>query len=92
MAYLGTEFRWNFATDVIPFDFWIWKDIATGFQLALFHEIATVAEQKSQLWEDSRSSTGAGLRMVSGSGIVYRFDMAYGDEGRQTSIIFNYPW
>ncbi len=92
MAYLATEFRWNFATSVVPFDFWIWKDIATGFQLAVFYEVGSVAEMKGDLWEESRSSTGAGLRMVSASGFVYRADIAFGDEAHQTTIMFNYPW
>ncbi len=92
MAYIGTEFRWNFATNVVPFDFWIWKDIATGFQLAMFHEIGSVAEVKADLWKESRSSTGAGFRMVSASGFVYRADIAFGDEGHQSTIMFNYPW
>lgn len=91
-AYLATEFRWNFATDVVPFDFWIWKDIATGFQLAAFHEVGTVAESKADLWKESRPSTGLGFRMVSASGFVYRADFAVGDEGMQNTIMFNYPW
>lgn len=91
-AYLATEFRWNFATSVVPFDFWIWKDIATGFQAAVFHEVGSVAETKGELWNESRSSTGLGLRMVSASGFVYRADIAFGDEAHQTTIMFNYPW
>ncbi|MFH2131601.1 MAG: hypothetical protein ABIK68_14585 [bacterium] len=92
MAYAATEFRWNFATNVVPFDFWIWKDIATGFQLAVFHEIGSVAETRGDLWQESRASTGIGLRMVSASGFVYRADIAVGDEAHQTTIMFNYPW
>lgn len=91
MAFFSTKLRWNFATDVVPFDFRIWKDMATGFQLALFHEIGSVAEEKEELGDETRSSTGAGPRMVSASGFVCRVDLATGEEGQQTSITFMYP-
>ncbi len=92
MTYMSTEFRWNFATDVVPFDFWIWKDVATGFQLALFYEVGSVAEEKEDLGEETKSSYGTGLRMVSASGFVYRADLGFGDEGQETTIMFQYPW
>jgi hypothetical protein len=30
--------------------------------------------------------------MVTASGLVYRIDLATGNEGFQTSIFFQYPW
>ncbi|MDT8445741.1 MAG: hypothetical protein RRB13_02440 [bacterium] len=92
MLYYGTEFRWNFNEEVTPFDWWIWKDVSTGLQLAFFYEAGTVAELKSDLGTAMRSSSGVGLRMVSGSGYVYRFDVASGQEGSNTTMIFAYPW
>ncbi len=90
--YYATEFRWNFVTDVTPFDFWIWKDVSTGIQLAAFHEVGAVEDDISDLNNSLRSSSGIGIRMVSGSGYVYRFDVATGDEGAATTLFFNYPW
>jgi len=90
--YYGTEFRWNFDEEVTPFDFWIWQDVSTGFQLAFFHESGTVADLKSDLGVITRTSSGVGLRMVSASGFVYRADVASGNEGSATTMIFSYPW
>jgi hypothetical protein len=30
--------------------------------------------------------------VVTASGLVYRMDMAFGQEGAQPSIFFQYPW
>jgi len=68
------------------------KDIRTAFQIALFYELGTVTDRRSELWDITRSSYGAGLRMVTASGMVYRVDFASGNEGVQTSIFFQYPW
>jgi len=91
-VYFAMEFRWNFITEVTPFDFWIWKDVSTGIQLALFHEMGAVEDIKDDLNSSMRTSSGLGIRMVSGSGYVYRFDVATGDEGAATTVFFNYPW
>jgi hypothetical protein len=90
--FLGTEFRWNLTDEYRPFNIGIMKDIRTAFQIALFYEIGTVADQRSELWNITRSSYGAGFRMVTASGLVYRIDLATGNEGSQTSIFFQYPW
>jgi len=90
--YYGTEFRWNFITSVTPFNFWIWKDVSTGLQLAIFHEEGAVEDVQEDLTSSLRKSSGIGVRMVSASGYVYRFDVATGDEGMATTIFFNYPW
>lgn len=92
MNYYSAELRWNFSTGFKPFNFWIWKDIATSLQLAAFHETGSIAEVKEDLWEERRSSNGIGFRMVSASGIVYRADVAIGSEGSETTIMFQYPW
>ena len=75
-----------------PFDYFIWKDTRTGVQFAFFYETGTVAEKRSDLWERSRESYGVGVRMVTGSGSVYRLDVATGDEGTETTVFFFYPW
>ena len=92
MVCYGTEFRWNFVTSVTPFDFWIWKDVSTGMQLTLFHEEGAAEDVQESLTDSLRKSSGIGIRMVSASGYVYRFDVATRDEGMATTIFFNYPW
>ncbi|MGB0708817.1 MAG: hypothetical protein ACPGTI_16615, partial [bacterium] len=64
----------------------------TGFQLAFFYETGTVAEQREDLWTKSRNSTGLGARLVTGSGFIYRFDVATGSEGAETTLFVDYPW
>ena len=90
--YRSTELRLFLSHEVTPFDFWIWKDVSTGIQLALFWEQGATADLKSDVTKGMRTSKGAGLRMVSASGFVYRFDVASGDEGTASTVIFNYPW
>ena len=91
-AFLGTEYRWNITEESTPFDYLIWKDVRTGIQAAFFAEAGSVAEVSSELWKKVRYSFGAGLRLITGSGGVYRADIAGGDEGAEVTIIFDYPW
>jgi len=90
--HFATELRWNLSEEVHPFNFGIWKDIATGLQVAFFYESGSVAETVSELGEITRDSYGAGFRLVSASGYVYRADYAAGDEGEEMTVIFSYPW
>lgn len=90
--FYGAEFRWNLTDEKTPFDIWIMRDLRTGIQLAFFHEIGSVADQREDLWKSSKSSTGIGARLVTGSGFIYRFDVAYGDEGAVTTLFIDYPW
>ena len=92
MQFIGTEIRWNVTEEYTPFNIVIMKDVRTAFQIAPFYEIGTVAELWSELWDITRSSYGVGFRMVTASGLVYRLDLASGNEGFQTSIFFQYPW
>lgn len=91
-AFIGAEYRLNMTQEVTPFDYFIWKDVRTGFQVAFFAEIGTVAETTTQLWDETRHSLGAGFRLIAASGAVYRADFATGDEGAEVIIIFDYPW
>lgn len=92
MEFIGIEMRSNFVQDAEPFDYFIWKDIRTSIQLALFAEVGTVAETRDNLWKETRSSVGIGARLVTASGSVYRADWATGDEGSEFSVFFFYPW
>ncbi len=89
---LGAELRFNFSAEREPIDIFFMKDIRTGLQLAVFHEVATVTDLRRELWDTTRSSSGVGLRLIMGSGFVYRFDYASGDEGGEMTIFVSYPW
>ncbi|HLG22648.1 MAG TPA: BamA/TamA family outer membrane protein [Candidatus Manganitrophaceae bacterium] len=91
-VFYGTEFRWNLTEEFTPFNIFIMKDVRTALQAAFFYEIGSVAESLSALGETLRSSYGAGFRMVTASGIVFRADVATGHEGVETTIIIGYPW
>jgi len=91
-ATVGMEYRMNFEHESTPFNYSIWKDTQTGIQVAFFAEIGTVAETMDDLWKQTRSVVGSGVRLVTGSGAVYRFDLAVGDEGVQPNLFFYYPW
>ncbi|MEA3383693.1 MAG: hypothetical protein U9Q20_03330 [Campylobacterota bacterium] len=68
------------------------RDIRTTVQTAFFYERGSVAESVSNLGSNEKSSYGMGIRMVTGSGLVYRLDMATGDEDYIVTLIINYPW
>jgi len=90
--FYGAEFRWNLSEGTQPFDWWVWKDVRTGSQVAFFYETGTVADIVEELGDLSRSAYGFGYRLVTASGFVYRAELAQGDEGMSTIIIFDYPW
>ena len=90
--FYSLEFRWNFSSAVTPFDYFIWKDIRTGLQLAFFAEAGSVGETRSEVGNTFATSFGVGFRMISGSGFVYRADLATGKEGTEISMIFDYPF
>lgn len=92
MAFVGVEYRANFGREAKPFDYFIWKDIRTNLQVAVFAEAGTVAETSGGLWDEVRTSYGIGARLLSASGSVYRADLATGSEGTEITIFFFYPW
>ena len=85
------EFRWNLTEEATPFDYFIWKDVRTNLQVAFFAETGSVAETRDGL-DKFKSSYGAGFRLISASGFVYRADLATGDEGTEFVLIFGYPF
>ncbi len=91
-AFLCTEFRWNITQESTPVDIGIIKDVRTGVQAAFFYEIGSVAEIAGDVWQNTRASMGVGLRVVNASGLIYRLDIATGDEGEALTLIINYPW
>jgi len=91
-AFIGVEYRWNISQEITPFDYFIWKDVRTGLQVAFFAEFGTVSETSADLWNKTRYSIGTGFRLIGASGAVYRADIAAGDEGTELIVIFDYPW
>ncbi|MBT7887781.1 MAG: hypothetical protein HN580_02065 [Deltaproteobacteria bacterium] len=92
VRFYGAEFRWNISEETKPFNWFIWKDIRTGTQVAFFYETGTVADTEEDLGTIYRSNYGIGFRLVTASGFVYRPEVALGEEGVAASITFNYPW
>jgi outer membrane protein assembly factor BamA len=90
--FVGLEYRWNLIEETKPFDFFIAKDIRTVIQLAAFYERGAISDNKDDLWGTMRESYGLGARLVTKSGLIFRADIATGDEGQEVSIIFGYPW
>jgi outer membrane protein assembly factor BamA len=90
--FIGVEFRWNFIEETEPFDYFFAKDIRTVVQLAAFYERGAISDDKAELWSVMRDSYGIGARLVTKSGLIFRADIATGDEGEEVSVIFGYPW
>ncbi len=90
--FVGIELRSNFAQNAVPFNYFIWQDVRTSIQLALFAEAGAVAETRDELWKETHTSFGIGVRMLTASGSIYRADWAAGDEEAAFSLFFYYPW
>ncbi len=86
------EFRWNLTDENTPYDIWFMKDVRSNVQIPFFYEEGTVSEEPSDLWQERRYSVGSGIRVVTGSGFVYRLDVGFGDEGTSTTLWIQYPW
>jgi hypothetical protein len=90
--FYGTEFRWNLTDEATPFDIFVMKDIRTSLQVAVFCEIGSTADLQQDVGKTWRNSYGTGLRMVTASGVVFRADIATGQDGVATQIFIGYPW
>jgi len=90
--FVGAEFRWNLVEETKPFNYFFAKDIRTVIQLAAFYERGAISDNKDELWNTMRESYGVGARLVTKSGLIFRADIATGNEGEEVSIIFGYPW
>lgn len=90
--FIGVEFRWNLIEETRPFNYFFARDIRTVIQLAVFYERGAISDNKDELWNTMRESYGIGARLVTKSGLIFRADVATGDEGEELSIIFGFPW
>ena len=64
--------------------------IRTVLQTSFFYEVGGVSDDVSRLNKKMKSSFGMGFRAII-SGLIYRFDLAKGDEGIAPTIFINYP-
>lgn len=90
--FYGSEIRWNLTDEATPFDIFVMKDVRTSWQIAAFYDAGSTADIRSEVGDTWRSSYGAGLRVVTASGVVFRADVAAGREGVSPSIFIGYPW
>jgi hypothetical protein len=91
-AYAAVELRANLTDEFTPFNYIFFGGVRTGVQLATFYEVGSVSETAGALGSRQRDDYGAGLRVITGSGTVYRIDVATGGEGSNVTIFLNYPW
>jgi outer membrane translocation and assembly module TamA len=82
----------NLTDEFTPFNYFFFKGVRTALQIAPFYEAGSVSETSGSLGQYWRTDAGIGIRLATASGAVYRVDIAEGDEGTATTIIFNYPW
>ena len=92
LLFYGAEFRWNITDEFTPFDIWIAKDVRTTIQMAVFYERGSIEDVRSRVGDVWRESYGIGARIVTASGLVFRADVANGNEGTEISVIIGYPW
>ena len=90
--FYGTELRWNFSTENTKLDYWLLQDVQQALQAVFFLEQGSVAEEVGEIGKTIRSSYGTGIRLVTKSGSVYKFEVASGDEGAEMILFFEYPW
>ena len=90
--FFGVEYRWNIVEKTKPFNYFFAKDIRTVIQLAAFYERGAITDNRDELSNTMRDAYGIGARLVTKSGLIFRADVATGDEGEEVSIIIGYPW
>ncbi len=89
-AYQAIEYRMNLSTVEAPINYYLVGGLKTVLQLAFFAERGTVSDDSSELDTNYKNSFGVGIRTII-SNIVYRFDLAMGDEGIKPTLFFFYP-
>lgn len=93
-AFFGTEIRWNLNEDHTPFDIFVMKDVRTLIQAAFFFETGVSSDDRHDLRDRAlwRNTYGAGLRVVTASGVVFRADVGHSRDGFGTAMFIGYPW
>ena len=84
------EYRHNFSEKQTPINWIIMGGVRTVLQASFFYELGSVSDDISELHKNMRTSFGAGFRAII-SGLIYRFDIAKGDDGIAPTLFINYP-
>ena len=84
------EYRLNFSEKQTPMNWIVLGGVRTVLQASFFYEIGSVSDHISQLHEKMKSSFGVGFRAII-SGLIYRIDIAKGEDGIAPTIFINYP-
>ncbi|MCP4750315.1 MAG: hypothetical protein GY866_05450 [Proteobacteria bacterium] len=88
--YYGTELRISFSEDPVPVNLFFIGGIKTLLQVAFFAEAGSVNDNEDLLDDNLKTSYGVGFRATI-SKMVYRLDIAIGDEGTNITIFIDYP-
>ena len=64
--------------------------VRTVLQAAFFYEVGGVSDDLSEIHKNLVTSFGVGFRAII-SGLIYRFDLAKGEEGVVPTLFINYP-
>ena len=84
------EYRLNYSEKRTPMNWIVLGGIRTVLQTSFFYETGSVSDEISRLHDKMKSSFGIGFRAII-SGLIYRFDLAKGDEGIAPTLFINYP-
>ncbi|HIG76538.1 MAG TPA: hypothetical protein EYQ48_00950 [Candidatus Lambdaproteobacteria bacterium] len=84
------EYRLNYSEKRTPMNWIVLGGIRTVLQTSFFYETGSVSDDISRLHEKMKSSFGVGFRAII-SGLIYRFDLAKGDDGIAPTLFINYP-
>jgi hypothetical protein len=89
-ANYALEYRLNYSEQRIPINWILIGGIRTVLQTSFFYETGGVSDDLSELHKNMRTSYGVGFRAII-SGLIYRFDLAGGDDGIAPTLFINYP-
>jgi len=84
------EYRLNFSEKRTPMNWIFLGGLRTVLQTSFFYETGSVSDDVSGLHETMKSSVGVGFRAII-SGLIYRFDLAKGEDGIAPTLFINYP-
>jgi len=84
------EYRHNFSEKQTPINWIILGGVSTVLQASFFYELGSVSDDIYELHQNVRTSLGVGFRAII-SGLIYRFDIAKGDDGIAPTLFINYP-
>ena len=84
------EYRHNFSEKQNPINWIIIGGVRTVLQASFFYELGSVSDDISELHNNMKTSFGLGFRAII-SGLIYRFDLAKGDDGIAPTLFINYP-